>query len=333
MLNKYEFISLANRMLYEAVKAVAADLGYYADEDMIEAAYTASIVTKFPELMNKRRNGAKFGGCFIHQSPYVKMNVVKGRNQCEVGDLLCICKKTVNGRKRLNAALFQLKKDKSQNGSVKPDNARQRRLYTEWPIFSFVQDLHFTGENHYDIQSKTVTSGAQYMFINKHPYPNECHCDCYGMFDYPVVYTHSIPEAVMENNSCLSFGLFLWDFIHWQNGRSFSDSIELAKDDWSRLIWELIERSKTKVFNINKGKGIHEQRYQGDTIGFLTNLVSYDFHYNEWISQNSKRSADGYKIIREEYIESDRCRVEKECDGISILFIDLDSIKVEIKKE
>lgn len=326
MLNKPEFITLANECLFNAVEQVSYDL--QPDMKLSEPAYTAAIVTKFPLLMNRRWNGAKFGGCFIHQSPYIKMNHIKRNNQCEVGDLLCVCQKTVKGTKRINAALFQLKKDKSKTGKVRPDNLRQLRLYTKWPEFSFIQDLHLTGENHYDIQPKAVTPGAQYMFINKYPYLNGCCSDFGCCMGYPVMFTHAIPEPVIENSPSFSFGSFLWDFIHWQNGRPISDSIENSKDDWSKLIWELIERSKKHVFYINKGKAneLKAQRCQGDTIGFLTKMtlgLYDDISYQELLLSDHSHFDESHS---EGKIKSESAKsVDIEgCDGISLLFIDLD---------
>ena len=324
-MSKPEFISMANHMLVGAVEAMAYDLGKFPDDELSEPAHTAAIVTKFPTLMNKQWDGAKFAGCYIHQSPYVKMYKVPGRNECETGDLLCICENAVNGTRRINAALFQLKKDKSKKGWVRPDNVKQLRLYNEWPVFSFVQDLHFTGDNHFDINPKTVTQGAQYMFINKRPYPGgfSRRFDC--GFGYPVVFTHAVPAPAMENDPDACFGSFLWDFIHWQNGRPVSDSITSANDDWSRLIWELIERSKKHLFTINKGKSnqFQAQRY-ADTIAFLTKMTS-------GICDDISSQQDYNHILRlfddnagvEKDVESSKQLNAEGCDGISILYIDL----------
>lgn len=69
MMTKLEFIYLANCMLLDAVEAMAYDLGMYPHDELSEPAHTAAIVTKFPSLMNKHWGGAKFAGCYIHQSP------------------------------------------------------------------------------------------------------------------------------------------------------------------------------------------------------------------------------------------------------------------------
>lgn len=328
-MNKYQFISLANHMLYEALVNVADDLNQSVRK-LSEPAHTASIVSKFPNLMNQRWEEVKFGGCFIHQSPLVEMHISEKDNTCEVGDLLCLCKKTVDGNIRYNATLFQIKKNKSGIGRVKPDNVKQRRLYTEWPKFSFVYSNGNSANNLYDIKPKNVTPGAQYMFINKAPYYSHyCRCCCgYG----PIVFTHSIPASIMENNSENSFGLFLWDFIHWQNGRSISKQSDANDDEWSRFVWELIDRSKFNVYNINKKSPkwhICDLRSNGEFFAFMTDMamgIFDDQPYYKWVEQTQSHA--GERIIPEtdnHIEETERPEVAEENPlGISILFIDLD---------
>ena len=108
MLNKYQFISCANHMLLKAAEYTKDELKPSKKFD--EPCYTASVVTRFPDLMNANWMGIKFGGCFIHQSPKVKMkDAVHG---CEAGDLLVICKKTESSVPLYNATLFQIKNGK-----------------------------------------------------------------------------------------------------------------------------------------------------------------------------------------------------------------------------
>jgi len=107
-MNKSDFIYIANSLLEDAVEKVAIDLNS-EPKKLSEPSHTAAIVSKFPGLMNRHWGGAKFGGCFIHQSPYVNFKAKNRKRRCEVGDLLCLCKKTVDGKVRYNATLFQLK--------------------------------------------------------------------------------------------------------------------------------------------------------------------------------------------------------------------------------
>ena len=330
MIPKSDFIYISNCLLEDAVEKVAIDLNR-EPKKLSEPSHTAAIVSKFPGLMNRHWGVAKFGGCFIHQSPYVNFKAKNRKRRCEVGDLLCLCKKTVDGKVRYNATLFQLKKDKIESGKVKLDNIRQRLLYTEWPVLSFDHSRANAGDNQYDIQPKAVTPGAQYMFINKYPYPCSNYYDCRARCYVPVVFTHSIPSSVMENTPERSFGSFLWDFINWQNGRPISEPDANPKDEWSRLIWELVARTTNKVYNINKSNPkwqICNLRSNGDFFAFMTKMAdgAYgDFLYAEWLKKEYESSLESIDYIKDKPIEGDGQSVEVNTfDGISILFIDFD---------
>ena len=63
------FIRLADNMLLGAVNGIKKDLR--AGSKIQEPDYLAAIVTKFPLLMNSMWGDVKYGGCYIHQKPYV----------------------------------------------------------------------------------------------------------------------------------------------------------------------------------------------------------------------------------------------------------------------
>lgn len=128
----------------------------------------------------------------------------------------------------------------------------------------------------------------------------------------------------------------MWSFIHWQNGRPISESVATAEDDWSRLIWELIERSKKNVFTINKGKynEILAQRYQGDAIGFMTKMVIElytEMSYQDWFSHIQCLRNDAPNSDGNIHVESAKIKNTERCDGISILLIDLDGEDVGMR--
>lgn len=320
-MTKHQFASFANHMLLGAVNAVRQDLQPGAKLD--EPAYTASIVTKFPALMDGSWGRAMFGGCFIHQSPIATMS--NGTDRCEVGDLLVLCKKQEGTSFRYNAALFQLKRAVEFRG-VKPDNQIQLNLYTYWPEFSLGRRYiaSSTDSNHFNIQPKSVTPGAQYMFINENPYQYWNFNGYLVPFGYPVVYTHSIPEGVMANTPELSFGMFLWNFIQWQDGRPISESAATANDDWSKLIWALIVRSQARVFNHKGINAKNATRAQGNFFEFMlkpSHETGIDTLYHEWLSLGNSQAAPEMK-------ESDDRRSEDDDSAISILYIDLDGSRV-----
>jgi len=125
-----------------------------------------------------------------------------------------------------------------------------------------------------DIQPKAATPGAQYMFINGYPEHYYYDPDFDGCYvGSPVVFAHAIPEPEMYFRGDCSFGRFLWNFIHWQTGRPIAPEKDQANDDWSRFIWELIERTQNaKISNVNVGiqKKHGISRQQGDFFHFMT---------------------------------------------------------------
>ena len=327
MLNKYQFISFANHMLLKAAEDTKWRLKPTKRFD--EPCYTASIATRFPELMNGNWMGIKFGGCFIHQSPIVKMK--NADNGCEAGDLLVICKTTELKIPQYNATLFQIKTGKGLGKPIKPDNPTQKELYLKWTDFSFGGSYNNQKPNNYDIYPKVPTPGAQYMFINKNNFEYWDVIDYPSMGYMPVLYTHSMPGTEMDNNPDFSFGSFLWDFIHWQNGRPMSPKCDKDNDEWSRFIWELVERTENHVFNLSRIKAENEQRAKGDFFDFMTKSVNWhnNLLYEEWTAllQNYHgNSDDGGADNKELEVADDSPR------GFSILFIDLGGENEEVQE-
>lgn len=312
-MNMMEFIRYANYMLLGAVNAMKQEVR--AGHKVEEPDYLTAIVTKFPLLMNGTWRKVKFGGCFIHKSPQVTF---KKGGRCEVGDLMVICRKKIGGEIRYNAVLFQLKIPDYHFFEVKqPNELVQYELYTKWPEFSI-------GGKYYpaltrNIEPKTVTSGAQYMFINDPCDEVRGYWDYECYYHFPCVFTHSIPELEMESSVDLSFGRFLWDFFHWQNGRAITPQEKCNEDEWSHFIWDLIEKTRQAVIrNINVGitKTSSISKQQGDFFHFLTTneCISYlPQSYSDW----RERGNDGEKEYSQKEIDED------ENGAISTLFIDM----------
>lgn len=310
-----EFTRQANYMLLGAVNAMKQEVrtGHIIEEPD----YLTAIVTKFPKLMKSSWSGVKYGGCFIHKSPQVSF---KKGGRCEAGDLLVLCRETIGEEARYNAALFQLKKlkDSCCEYEVKTRNEQvQYELYTKWPEFS-IGGKFYPG-NALNIEPKTVTPGAQYLLIND---PDDMVRDYWYQYcchHYPCIFTHSIPRQMMGSRVDLTFGRFLWDFIHWQNGRPIATQDKATTDEWSQFIWKLISKTqRVMVQNINvgitKASGIPKQ--QGDFFHLLTTKECMSYipqSYYNWV----ERGDDGYKDIIPEEIN------EEETGAISILFIDL----------
>lgn len=326
-MHRLQFIHLANHMLFGAVNALRNDL--LKGKKFDEPAYTAAIATKFPAMMNEVWGNVMFGGCFIHKSPIVTLDNTSNpseRESCEAGDLLVLCRELVDGKTRINAALFQIKKTESLYDRIKPDNDIQLKLYTEWPSFSFGRNYK---SPYYNIEPKAATPGAQYMFINEEVYYSRWH-DYYPLSLQPLLFTNSKSTAVMCSDPDFSFGNFLWEFINWQDGRPISESEQEANDDWSNFIWKLISFSKTKTFmhkNVRIPKHI---KATGDFFQFMTLSMSEthtDVMLTDWLSQHNESS--GAETFDKIELDEEKLDDEGGDKGFAILFIDKAGIYID----
>lgn len=202
-----------------------------------EPDFTAGIVLNLPRILNRSGvlPGFRFGGCFIHQSPYITYQYY-GKSKCELGDLLILCRDSSLGRERFNAVLLQLKM-----ADRKDIDQAQWRVYARWPPFDFGNVL--TDRPHYDIYPKTITQGALYAFV--HPKDNASNCNLRFTVAAPSkkVYVNNVDIRDGE-----SLARFLSGFVTWTNGRTISDERHQRDDSWSHLIWELVTFLNGKTF-------------------------------------------------------------------------------------
>lgn len=246
-----------------------------------EPDYTAGLVIGLPKLLNTDKRatccGLRFGGCFIHQKPYVTYMDIGKPVTRELGDLLVLCRERHEKVERFNAALLQLK---MANNGCKQVEPGQLKIYTEWPSFSIGRKYVLKGQ--YDIYPKAVTQGAMYAFVH---IPNNAS---------PLRFTVASPDGmVVRNGIDRSYGMqlqeFLADFVIWQSGRAISRSQEHRHDPWSHLIWDIVEQLQDVKFKRkrigNNGKGRFDRR-QGDFFDFLLSEKQiYDSSNDEAIAK------------------------------------------------
>lgn len=309
-----EYSRHTNYVLLEAVEAVRKDV-LANNNDMQEQDYLTAIVTKFPLMMNNEWGNVKYGGCYIHKSPQVSFT--KG-GRCEAGDLLVLCRETIDEKVRYNAALFQLKTVDS--AYFKPSTDRellQYKLYTEWPEFTMVGKPYSNVVR--NIEPKTVSPGAQYMLIND-PDDNvrkRWYADTF--LYHPCTFTHSIPEPIMWSRMDMSFGRFLWDFIHWQNGRPIDPDKDKKEDAWSHYIWDMIKKTEqVMIRNVNAGINTKDKiaKQQGRFFEYLTTREYITCIPKSYTDELEKEGGRGNRRNQEDVNEEDN-------GAISILFIDI----------
>ena len=251
-----------------------------------ETDYTIALALEFPKLMNQKKGfpNIKFGGCFIHPSPKANVhNTFKVAYQsCKVGDLLVLVRK--NGH--YNAALLRMRKSYTNPFIMKNScDIAELRLYRQWPEF----DLGITGP--YNIYPKTVTQGALYCIIKPNPKRKT-----------EAQFYLAEPMLQLAYDSQMTFARFIRDAINWQTGRSISVKEKSKTDEWSKLIWDLIDQTAKTYL------------YISDINYFSPSCLSDNFLHLLLEKQGIDMSVptDGNNKGKNEF------------SGISILFIDID---------
>lgn len=232
------------------VKAVAKKNG----RAMQEPDYVAALTTEFPRRIKGLFPGVRYGGCFIHQKPKISFtsNIDGNQHSCELGDLLVICRKIVDGKERYITALLQFKRANGKSLRISAlSELVQLEVYTSWPIFTI---KNVPGQ--FDVQPKTVNLGAQYSLIYE------------SAGQYRSMYAH-IPQASMDFSSDLTLGRFINDLLDWQDGRTINEESQKDDEEWSRLIWTLINISKTAIFNRRNIGQENSPRTAGEFFDFM----------------------------------------------------------------
>jgi len=180
-----------------------------------------------------------YGAVFTHQRPYVRFNLpplapvsssVLGATSCELGDLLVVLIDKPSQRRV--AALFQAK---MVSASWPPANSAQWDLYTRWPTFS------------YNPNSGSNQPGRQFR-----------HLPFAGRPDPSSQYIELVPNASSGGGTVdaiqaakikmlVRWGDLIEKLLNGQAGRTFSWQASGAKDDWDRLIWDLLTHTWNQV--------------------------------------------------------------------------------------
>lgn len=250
------------RDLYDAMEATTIGLHSPQEPD-----YIASLVTKLPnaliQILRTYIPNMQFnvGGCFVHQKPIARFTSPQYANykMPELGDLLIVYKETKKNEERYNALLLQAKKTNDvYNTPIHRNDRHQYILYTKWPKFEYHRAGRLNGISR-SVSPKTITIGAQYLLIDER--------HNVGCRHYPITFwCASADEPLVASNSLATA---LLQLIEFQTGRTF-----VAKgsniDQWSRMIWDLLDMSVQSVFNRRRNGFNKHPRSSGDIIAFLS---------------------------------------------------------------
>lgn len=222
---------------------------------MQEPDYVAALTQNFVKKMKGVIPRVNFGGVFIHQKPYARFGKTKCKSfRCEVGDLLVLCRKKIDGCPMYNVALIQWKKSDKKSFELSTlGEKNQYGLYSKWMEFYLEKEE----DKGYDITPKTITPGAQYGLIN------ERHLNSLYV---------SMPYLKMETNADYTFGRFVWNMMNWQTGRPIDSDACKTNDQWSKFIWALLRMTRNAVFTRSNIKVHKELRSVGDVFeDFMNN--------------------------------------------------------------
>lgn len=221
-----------------------------------EPDYVAKVVTTIPgalktslqKLLPYRKIAV--GGAFIHQKPLARFIQAKyrGLKNPELGDLLIVCRELRDMGTVYNAQLLQAKcTDNVLRTTIPRDH--QYLLYSQWPAFEYVRAGHLNGLSR-SVNPKTITQGAQYLLIDKLR-PSEM-----------LTATVDIP---LEGTTC--FPCALASVLAFDRGRTIKKN---TFDNWSNVIWDLLDISSSAVFNRRRAGFYNEPRWSGDNaLSFL----------------------------------------------------------------
>lgn len=118
---------------------------------------------------------------------------------------------------------------------------------------------------------KTINDGAQYLLIDDNPSTNGLYVEK-GMFPMGC----AIPDDILYVNNSLSSELI--DLLKIKSGRTFDDAIHTTEDEWSKMIWDLLQiaalkYSKRKNTQLRSFSRINEcSHFYTESMGNITLL-------------------------------------------------------------
>lgn len=176
------------------------------------------------------KNKFSVTGIYCHQKPIVDIGMSKNP---EIGDWLLVYIYTdKSGEKKLNSLLLQAKLSSKQTCIIGNNEQHQLRLYTKWPTFTYKRAGPLNGTRR-DIQPKTINNGAQYLIIDKNQI---------NYLTGALNMSCATPNITLNTNNDLATEII--NFLKFKSGRTFEEYPIISKDDWTKMIWDLIYISK-----------------------------------------------------------------------------------------
>lgn len=207
---------------------------------------------------------ASVSSVFCHQSPKVRHSGPHP-GSCELGDILFVYShRPQQGPPTRNALLLQAKSASRHPYTVAGSGSErvQLDLYETWPRFTYATPASLQGKAR-DVQPKSPSAGAQYLLLDSgHPSNPGT-----GLLGQPGTFPAGccIPGQQLHIHTDLANELF--ELLLLKSGRPFGPK-GTSGDDWSNVIWDLIQIGLAKAFNRRLGGHINAPRYSGGPILF-----------------------------------------------------------------
>lgn len=183
-------------------------------------------------------------GIYCHQKPIVD---IKQTKKPELGDILFVyIDRKRKGKMILNSLLLQAKISRDPFLHVQQNERHQLELYKNWPQFTYCRAGNLNGKKR-NILPKTINAGAQYLLIDDNPLTNGIY-DRNGMFPMGC----AIPDDILCINDSLSTELI--DLLKFKSGRTFDNDLHSTEDEWSKMIWDLLQIA---AFKYSRRKNAH----------------------------------------------------------------------------
>lgn len=244
--NKFILESLVEKALLDTVKWIHNKCSPQ-EPDYIAALSTKFIKDFFNILVAVFLDyDFSVSGVYCHQKPIVDIGLDK---KPELGDVLFVyVYRRGDGEKILNSLLLQAKISERPSLRVHKNEKHQLELYRRWPEFKYCRADFLNGVKR-NVLPKTINDGAQYLLIDSNPLTNGI-CFEEGMFPLGC----AVPNDNLYINDSLSKELV--NLLKFKSGRTFDCNPYMTKDEWSKMIWDLLriaacKYSKRKNAKIN----------------------------------------------------------------------------------
>ena len=286
---------------------------------------TPLIHSALKSVLSPRGISVSMCAVFCHQTPRVTFGSDPSAS-CELGDILFAYVHTPRvGPARRNALLFQAKASAKQPYRIHKAESDQLRLYMDWPDFTYTRSSFLTGQMR-SVTPKAPHSGAQYMLIDDRP-PHE---PMSGLLALPGTYPVGccMPDEALQDHDDLASELF-YLFI-FRTGRPFEDRYPAGKkQDWSRVVWDLLETGLKKTFGRKNSGRSREPRSAGDT-GHMLDGMSF-CRASSWMSCSTAAEVVGRNAARSMYAQDNNIppghrdreeAIEEPQGGVSVVLIE-----------